>query len=352
MPSRYGPGVLPEPNYSFADFLGGAERGYGFVQGIADRRRQRQQEDEDRRRQQQEREAADRARPGAVDIGTYLQRPGVERDLSPQTLHNIGSAGVPDATSHLEFTPEAGKDLYQTATGPVVSRAAAQEQSLAPYLSRIKATAEARSAYPTAADRGAEDRRIAAAMKAKEVTTSAAQFRTQYPDLAGLGDEQAVRLGMSRNQRIFGNANPTPARPRAAGAGATEADRRVGQRQRERDAAQRALQAVQTEGARLGAPRAPAPDSTGHAPAPSPRWTAYKSRLDTAQARFDRAQAAVDAVLNGGGGQGARRAGAGQKTAQAWIDEVAADPAWASKTDQEIRAEARRRAHAATPARR
>jgi len=45
--SRYGPTVLPEPNYNFANALAGLQSGYTFGSDILAQRRQRQQQEEE-----------------------------------------------------------------------------------------------------------------------------------------------------------------------------------------------------------------------------------------------------------------------------------------------------------------
>lgn len=252
------------------------------------RRRQRQREDqadldrqEDRNRYARSLRAADVARPGALTLDTYLSRPGVESELGAATLRDIGSAAVPDATSNLSFTPEAGRRYFQTATGPVVDREAAAKETMAPYLERIQATAQARSAYPTASDQAATARTSAAAEKAKARHQTAEQFRAEHTDLRGLSDDEIViRLGAGRSAKVFANANPAPRRT----TGSTTRDRNLTALQREAQRAQGRLSALERD------PGA-APNDAQHA-----HWL---EQMRVAQAAFDSATARVNRVLQG-----------------------------------------------------
>lgn len=141
MPSRYGPGVLPEPNVSFANALSGLAGGFDYGTQLMDRRRQRQQQDEDRARAARERMAADLERPGAVSEESFLRSPDAMRDVAALPA-GVGNASTRFQGDHLPltFTPEASRRYFQTATGPVVDRKAALADQYASALARTVPT--------------------------------------------------------------------------------------------------------------------------------------------------------------------------------------------------------------------
>lgn len=288
MPSRYGPGVLPEPNLSFASALSGLAKGFEYGQQMRERKRQREREDvkqreheEDRARMTREREAADLARPGAVSLGTYLDRPGVEADLAPSTLREMGNAAVPEMGA-LDFTPKAGARYFQTATGPVVDREAAMQESLAPYLTRLEAGARFRSGYPTASQAATLQRADLATKKAatqaQSLAQNAARLRSEYPELDALGldDAETVRIGATWQKRLH------PVAPRPRRSTTTPTDRSLAALQREKQQAQSRLQSLENS-------PAASPDDREHQ-----TWIEQRR---IAQAAFDSAAARVQRAL-------------------------------------------------------
>jgi hypothetical protein len=336
MPSRWGPGVLPEPNYNFANALAGLQSGYGFGSDILAQRRQRQREqeewqehEEDRNRYLTQLRAGEEAQPGAMPLASFLQDPAYKKEVDvAATKAQPASAG-----GRLVFAPHFARDLYQEPTsGAVVSRGAAREQLLGDYLGRQMPIWQARGQI----EQGKED----AALKRVMLQQSGAAARTAAQQAGATS-----RAGM-------------PARPRAAaggtgraGAGAARIDPRVAALAAHARLTQQRRQAIE-------ASPAAAEKDPGHA-----QWlidiAAARTADDSAQARYNRmlqvaapAPGGAPAPIGAAGGWGHPSAAAAPRTAQPaapakspqdWVDEVAAEPGWASKPDSLIIREARRR---------
>jgi hypothetical protein len=309
VPSRYGPGVLPEPDLSFGNALSGLARGFDYAQDLRDRRRERQREDiaqrqheEDRNRYMRQLAARDLAEPGAMAESSFLDQPGaksflvpggdVRKQLAPRGSHPADGGG-------LDFTAEGGRRYFQTATGPVVDRKVARDTMMADQLARmIPSYARAGFGSPQAQtqeelkrhpERGAAVTRAEDVhQKGKELATgqaqSAAAFRSMYPDLpTTMSDEEVVRIGRQRQGRDYNVAHPMPEQPGAVAArGQGAADRTTEQLQRELASAQSDVHDMESR----------VPPGVGR-----PGHVQWLQRYQAARARRDRAQADVDASL-------------------------------------------------------
>jgi hypothetical protein len=387
MPSRWGPGVLPEPNYNFANALAGLQSGYGFGSDILAQRRQRQREqeewqehEEDRNRYLTQLRAGEEAQPGAMPLASFLQDPAYKKEV------DVAATKAQPATAggRLVFAPHFARDLYQEPTsGAVVSRGAAREQLLGDYLGRQMPIWQARGQI----EQGKED----AALKRVNLQQTGATGRTELQQTGanqrlaakiparltdpGTGQVYERQADGSWAPAVMGSTpaaggaaggggsrpplrlHPAPARPRAAGV-AGEHD--LAGWQRTLAQAQSALR-----DAEMGGTLGKAPDEPGAAPDQATfkdaaayqvanaaylrqvrRYHDWRTQVQQAQDQVRDAQQHVS-QLQGGGGAAPAAAPPGRRPAgkspQEWVDEVAAEPGWASKPDSLIIREARRR---------
>ena len=315
MASRYGPGVLPEPNVNFEAAIRGLQGGYEFGEGIRQRRRQQQWESEEeaeQRREWEEREqdrnryltqlrASEEAQPGAVSLASFLQQPSYKKEV------DVGATKAQPASAggRLVFNPKFAGRMYQTSTGAVVDREAARQEEFGDLLDRYRAQYGGqyfeRSQFPTPTEKGREGKALATGAAD---ATDAAALQTEYPDLRGLSTAETLREGRERRARDYANAHPAPARPRAGGgSGPSEGDRRLTALQRELSSAQADVESLerapeyalwrQAEQARTAGKAAPAGTTDA-------RYSQWLTRYQGALTRRGRAQRDVDAALHGG----------------------------------------------------
>jgi hypothetical protein len=335
MSSPYGPDVLPQGRRGFGDVLSSLASGFEYGQRLRAMWNARGRDEEERAFAIRRREEADMAQPGAMSIGAYLGSPDAKRGLSARTIDLVGRGQIPE---RLEFSPEDAGDHRQTATGAVVSRRLAAEQSIAPDLERLAA----RASYLTPAQQEAQSR--AKALREQE-TQSAAAYAQDFPaELEGLSPAEQVTRGREMAKRVFANAHPAPRRTRVTSSG----DPRITQLGRIAD---RALARAQwSQGSPFSQETRPPGDRTSPGD-----WARLHARWHASDEVVQRADSAANAnyqrAITGGA---APPVGTPEKTPQEWYNEVTREPAWAAKTRAERQAEATRRrrvARAATPGR-
>jgi len=357
MSNPYGPSVLPQPNLSFADFLSGMTRGVQAGADISELRRKRREEEEDRNLYLRQLTAQEAAQPGAQTETSFLAGGGAEA-LTPSSRMVVEKSKTP-YTGRLEFRPQPvavsqgpaihlpasaklgihpidiegpvetapGSRYFQTATGAVVDRQAANAQLRADALARHIAPWD----VPGYEEHDPEYQRLQLERtqlteQERQKDADAAYFVQQYPQLRGMGRDEIiiqgrqlqtndVLLGRAEALRRFDINNPLP-----TGTERTPPFERVA---------------------------AVARQLMNH-----PRTVTHLGRKMTVAMTWSDAvaQAEQETGVQLSAADRARllrTPGGGAKDPQAILDQVTAEhPEW---TDAQIRAEARRRSQAGTP---
>ena len=350
MSSPYGPDVLPQGRRGFGDVLGNLASGFEYGRRLRELWNERGRAEEERAFAIRRREEADLAQPGAMSIGAYLGSPDAKRGLSARTIDLVGRGRIPE---RLEFSPEDAGDHRQTATGAVVSRRLAAEQSIAPDLERLAA----RASYLTPAQQEAARRADEAGTARKFIQGQRAitleRIRRENPALYGnLGDDDAIRrwtADVAADRAVEHRPGRSTRSPSAETAQQANARRLAALARRQVLDLAVDPRSVPVSRDTVGAEANPAREAQA---ADHEQWLA---EFEPLVAKSNSADAAYERTLRGSDAVPApvvpARTPRGAKTGQQWIDEVTADPRFATSPDSVIRAEARRRRAAAPPRR-
>ncbi len=149
MPSRYGPGVLPQA-FDFGSIIDRLAQGYAVGRGFRRERREEREREEAGERERAARRSYDLSQPGAATLSDYLdtELAAGRQPLTERTLSRVGRADEQDVD--LEFTPPEPTTVtlpsgqttrfqerapFETETGVVIDpRRAREERTLATYM--------------------------------------------------------------------------------------------------------------------------------------------------------------------------------------------------------------------------